>query len=269
MKGEGAYRYMSRQKPSPRTLIVKGEEEPDRCFSHPGQSESGKSMHAALLFLAPTLAVYLVKAIGATLRVHVVRGEIEQALRTRRPNVIYAFWHGHLLYLMHRYRGSGVYIMVSQSQDGELLSRMLHRFGFPTIRGSSSRGGRRSLLELVRRTRAGASAAIAPDGPRGPRHQAQLGIITLARLAKVPIIPVAVGARWKIEFQSWDRFLLPLPGSRVVVAYGEPVVVPSDADAAGVEQKRQELEGTLLRLTEEVTLAVRSNAPSPAGRGVE
>jgi lysophospholipid acyltransferase (LPLAT)-like uncharacterized protein len=104
----------------------------------------------------------------------------------------------------------------------------------------------------VRQVRAGASAGIAPDGPRGPRHQAQLGIITLARLSEVPIVPVAVGARWKVVFQSWDRFLLPLPGSRVVVAYGEPVVVPSDADAALLEQKRQELEAKLLKLTGEV-----------------
>jgi lysophospholipid acyltransferase (LPLAT)-like uncharacterized protein len=167
---------------------------------------------------------------------------------------------------MYRYRGSGVYILVSQSRDGEVLSRILQRFGMPTIRGSSSRGGRRSLLELVRRVRAGASAGMAPDGPRGPRHRAQVGIITLARLTEIPIIPVAVGARWKIEFQSWDRFLLPLPGSRIVVAYDEPVVVPSDADAAMLEQKRQELEGKLLKLTEEVTLAAHSRMSCSSGR---
>jgi lysophospholipid acyltransferase (LPLAT)-like uncharacterized protein len=196
----------------------------------------------------------------------VVRGDIEQTVRARRGNVIYAFWHGHLLYLMHRYRSSGVYILVSQSPDGEMLSRMLRRFGLPTIRGSSSRGGRRSLLELARQVRAGACAGIAPDGPRGPRHQAQSGIISLARLTEVPIIPVAVGARWKIEFQSWDRFLLPLPGSRVVVAYSEPVVVPPDTDAEVLEQKRQELEGKLLKLTAEVTLATSPYVPSPAGQ---
>jgi lysophospholipid acyltransferase (LPLAT)-like uncharacterized protein len=224
-------------------------------------------MHPVLHSLIPPSAAWLAKAICATLRVQVVRGDIEQTARAQRRNVIYAFWHGHLLYLMYRYRGSGVYILVSQSEDGEMLSRILQRFGLPTIRGSSSRGGRRSLLELVRRARAGASAAIAPDGPRGPRHQAQSGIITLARLTEIPIIPLAVGARWKIECQSWDRFLLPLPGSRVIVAYGESVVVPSDADTEVLEQKRQELEGKLLKLTEEVTLATSPYRSSPAGRG--
>jgi lysophospholipid acyltransferase (LPLAT)-like uncharacterized protein len=222
-------------------------------------------MTPLLRCLIPAPAAWLVKAICATLRVHVLRGDIEQSVSAQRPNVIYAFWHGHLLYLMYRYRGSGVYILVSQSQDGEVLSRVLQRFGLPTIRGSSSRGGRRSLLELVRQARAGASAGIAPDGPRGPRHRAQVGIIILARLTEIPIIPVAVGACWKIEFQSWDRFLLPLPGSRIVVAYGEPVVVPSDADSALVEQKRQELEGKLLKLTAEVTLATSSRMPSSSG----
>jgi lysophospholipid acyltransferase (LPLAT)-like uncharacterized protein len=225
-------------------------------------------MHPVLRSLMPHPTAWLVKGICATLRVRVMRGDIEQSIRARRRNVIYAFWHGHLLYLMYRYRGSGVYILVSQSRDGEVLSRILQRFGLPTIRGSSSRGGGRSLLELVRLARAGASAAIAPDGPRGPRHQAQSGIITLAQLTEIPIIPVAIGACWKIEFHSWDRFLLPLPGSRVMVAYDEPVVVPSDADTELLEQKRQELEGKLLKLTEEVTLATRSRRPSASGRGV-
>src|ERR671924_633666 len=223
-------------------------------------------MHPLLRSLIPTPAAWLVKAICATLRVQVVRGDIEQRVRAQRRNVIYAFWHGHLLYLMYRYSVSGVYILVSQSQDGEVLSRVLQRFGLPAIRGSSSRGGRQSLLELVRRVRAGASAGIAPDGPRGPRHQAQSGIIALARLTEVPIIPVAVEARWKVEFRSWDRFLLPLPGSRVVVAYGEPVVVPPDAEAELMERKRQELEGKPLKLTEEVTLALCSQTPAPAGK---
>jgi lysophospholipid acyltransferase (LPLAT)-like uncharacterized protein len=225
-------------------------------------------MHPLLRSLMPPATAWLVKAICATLRVCVVRSDIEQTVRAQRRNVIYAFWHGHLLYLMYRYRGSGVYILVSHSRDGEVLSRILRRFGLPTIRGSSSRGGRRSLLELVRLARAGASAAIAPDGPRGPRHQAQSGIIVLAQLTEIPIIPVAVGARWKIEFRSWDRFLLPLPGSRVIVAYDEPVMVPSDADTELLEQKRQELEGRLLKLSEEVNLAAYSRTPSPSGRGL-
>jgi lysophospholipid acyltransferase (LPLAT)-like uncharacterized protein len=225
-------------------------------------------MHAVLRSMLPPAAAWLAKALGATLRVQVVRGDIEPTVRARHRNVIYAFWHGHLLYLMYRYRGSGAYILVSQSRDGEILSQMLRHFGLPTIRGSSSRGGRRSLLALVRLARAGASVAIAPDGPRGPRHEAQSGIITLARLTEMPIIPVAVGARWKVEFHSWDRFLLPLPGSRVMVAYGEAIMVPPDADAAVLEQKRQELEATLLKLSEEVCLATRAHISSPAERGL-
>jgi lysophospholipid acyltransferase (LPLAT)-like uncharacterized protein len=224
-------------------------------------------MPAVLLSVLPGPAAWLIKAICGTLRPQVHRGDIDAALRARRQNVIYAFWHGHLLYLMYRYRGSGTRILVSQSRDGEFLSRVLRRFGLPTIRGSSSHGGRRSLLELVRQTRAGASVAIAPDGPRGPRHRAQPGIVALARLAGIPILPVAVGARWKVEFGSWDRFLLPLPGSRVVVVYGEPIVVPADADAALLEQKRQELENTLSKLTAEADAAARADTrPSPRGR---
>jgi hypothetical protein len=223
-------------------------------------------MNPALLSLVPAPAACLIKAICGTLRVQVLGGDIEAAVHQHRQNVIYAFWHGHLLYLMYRYRGRGVAILVSQSRDGEFLSRILQHFGLPTIRGSSSRGGQRSLRELVRQTRAGASAAIAPDGPRGPRHRAQPGIVALARLAGIPILPVAVGARWKVEFHSWDRFLLPLPGSRIVVAYGAPMVVPSDVDDAVLEQKRQELESVLLTLTNEANSAVCTCTPSSCGQ---
>jgi lysophospholipid acyltransferase (LPLAT)-like uncharacterized protein len=215
-------------------------------------------MHPVLLSLVPISAAWLIKAICLTLRVQVLGEDPATAQQARRQNVIYAFWHGQLLYLMYRYRGSGVHILVSQSRDGELLSRTLRHFGLPTIRGSSSRGGRRSLLALVRQTRHGSSVAIAPDGPRGPRHRVQAGIIALARLAAVPIVPIAVGARWKVEFQSWDRFLLPLPCSRLVIAYGAPLVVPAHADATLLEQKRQELEKVLLQLTDEVNLAART-----------
>ena len=215
-------------------------------------------MRTLLRSLLPTPAALLAWGICGTLRVRVLRPELEEAFWGRGRNVIYAFWHGHLCYLMYRYRGSGVRILVSQSRDGEFLSRVLAHFGLPTIRGSSTRGGRRSFLALVRHIRGGGSAAIAPDGPRGPRHRAQPGIIGLARLSGVAILPVAVGARWKVEFQSWDRFLLPLPCSRVVVAYDEPVVVPSTADAELMEQKRRELESKLLKLMDEVTLAARA-----------
>ena len=214
-----------------------------------------------LLSLVPAPAAWLVKAICRTLRVRVLRGDIEERLRHQGRNVIYAFWHGHLLYLMYRYRGSGVCILVSHSRDGELLSRILRRFGLPVVRGSSSHGGRRSLLQLVRHTRGGGCVAIAPDGPRGPRQRAQPGAIALARLTGVPIVPLALGARWKVEFHSWDRFLLPLPFSRVVLAYGEPVSIPPHADESLMEQKRQELEQTLLKLTDEVNQAVCSRHP--------
>jgi lysophospholipid acyltransferase (LPLAT)-like uncharacterized protein len=214
-------------------------------------------MRTLLRSLLPAPAALLARGICGTLRVRVLRPELEEAFWGRGRNVIYAFWHGHLFYLMYRYRGSGVRILVSQSRDGEFLSRVLAHFGLPTIRGSSTRGGGRSFLKLVRHIRSGGSAAMAPDGPRGPRHRAQPGIIGLARLSGVPILPVAVGAHWKVEFQSWDRFLLPLPRSRVIVAYDEPVVVPSNADAELMEQKRLELESKLLKLMDEVTLAAR------------
>ncbi|HDL64963.1 MAG TPA: DUF374 domain-containing protein, partial [Proteobacteria bacterium] len=99
-------------------------------------------------------------------------------------NLIFAFWHNRFTMMpfvcKDHFHMNQVAVIVSQSQDGELVVRFLQRFHFKTIRGSSSRGGKRAMLNLVRTIRDGWNVALTPDGPRGPRYQVQDGIITLA-----------------------------------------------------------------------------------------
>jgi hypothetical protein len=196
------------------------------------------------------LASWLLRTLFLTLRPVYVHRHFEQRILSRGTPCVLAVWHGRALYFMHLYRWQAATILVSHSKDGELVSRLLARFGLHATRGSSSRGGSQGLLQMVRSIRAGYHGAITPDGPRGPRYHAHPGVVAVAKQAGVPILPVAYGAQWKWVLQSWDRFVVPLPFSRVVVVYGEPIAVPPEASAAALRAKCQEVEASLRYLTE-------------------
>jgi lysophospholipid acyltransferase (LPLAT)-like uncharacterized protein len=140
-----------------------------------------------------------------------------------------AFWHRHLLLMRYAYRGPKMSVLVSRSRDGELIAQVLERLGISTSRGSTSRGGAAGLRDLLRRARAGWDLAVTPDGPRGPLREVQPGVVLAAAASGLPVIPVAIAPSRRRELGSWDRMIVPLPGSRVHVVYGEPIDVPRDA----------------------------------------
>jgi lysophospholipid acyltransferase (LPLAT)-like uncharacterized protein len=169
----------------------------------------------------------LVRGLGASWRVRAIGAEHETACRTG-GGFLYAFWHGHLLPLVYLKRRRGIVVLVSQNVDGEYITQVIHREGFRTVRGSSSRGGFRSLLEMARLGADGQAIAITPDGPRGPRHKAQAGVLLVAQRAGVPILPLAVAARPRRLLDSWDSFLIPAPFARIVLGHGAPIRLPAD-----------------------------------------
>ena len=212
---------------------------------------SGETLAERLVWTSAIwLASWLLRALFVTLRPIYVQRHFEQMMLQRQTPCILAVWHGRLLYFVHLYRWRFATMLVSRSKDGEVLSRLLARFGLHATRGSSSRHGSQGLLQMVKRIRQGYYGAITPDGPRGPRYYAHPGVVAVAKKAGVPILPVAYGAQWKRVLGSWDAFVVPLPFSRVVVIYGEPIYVPSEASAAVMRAKRQEVETCLRRLTE-------------------
>ena len=192
---------------------------------------------------------WVLRVLFVTLRPEYMQRQAEQ--RAHAP-ILFAFWHGRMLYFLKLYEhlGSRVTILVSHSRDGELITQLLSCFGFQTTRGSTSRGGARGLLAIVNKVRSGIHAGFAPDGPRGPRYRVQPGLVLVAKRTGAPILPITFGAQWKRVLASWDAFLLPLPFSRIVVVYGEPIYVPADASAADLEAKRREVETSLRRITE-------------------
>lgn len=171
----------------------------------------------------------LVHSLFATTRVE--RAGVEHFERFRRLGepVIFVFWHGHLLPLVHIHRHEGIVVLVSEHGDGEYISRIIGRNGFGAVRGSSTRGGTRGLRRLVRAARQGRDLAVTPDGPRGPRGDFKPGALVVAQLTGLPVIPLGVGASAAWRMRSWDAFLVPKPFSTVRVEYLPPRFVPRDA----------------------------------------
>jgi lysophospholipid acyltransferase (LPLAT)-like uncharacterized protein len=161
----------------------------------------------------------------------------------RRP--IMAFFHGRVLTATYFFRDRGIVVMISENFDGEWIARIIERFGYGTSRGSTSRGGRRALLQLKRHMEQGRPAGFAVDGPRGPARTVQPGVVWLAKLTGNPVVPFHMEASSYWSLNSWDRTQVPKPFSTVAVAVGMPIDVRSDVDAAGIEQKRREVEEAL------------------------
>ncbi len=182
--------------------------------------------------------------------------------------LIVAFWHEHLVLMPCFGWWPRVCIMISQHRDGELIARAVRPLGIEAVRGSSTRGGRGALRQILRAYGQGASLAWTPDGPRGPRRVAKIGVIQTARTTGATIVPVAAAARWHRRLGSWDRMVIPWPGTRIVFSVGTPLRVPHDADPDALEDARARLEHELerVRLDAEqrlgVTAAVGADAPA-------
>jgi lysophospholipid acyltransferase (LPLAT)-like uncharacterized protein len=192
----------------------------------------------------------VIQALGATLRWRLDGFERFDDIAARGQQPIMAFWHGRILPATYYFRRRGIVVITSENFDGEWIARIIERFGFGTARGSTSRGARKALLQLTRDMGAGKPAGFTLDGPRGPARVAQPGAIWLAKATGNPVLPFHLEASRHWTLGSWDRTQIPKPFATVAIAIGEPLYVATDADEAGIEAGRQELERRL-RLLEQ------------------
>ena len=205
-------------------------------------------------------AGWLFHAIVSTLRIETPGFDDVRRLKAGGRPVLYAFFHGAFFPMVYALRKQGVCILTSLSRDGELLSRVLLSQGYQVVRGSSTRGGIRGLLEMTRIIQKGSDGGIAVDGPKGPRHQVKPGVLFLAEKTGAPIIPIGVGFSNAFCFRkSWDASMLPLPFSRVVLKYGGPMVIRAGDER---EKKAKELQEVLFTLTEEAQKLCSSSTTS-------
>jgi lysophospholipid acyltransferase (LPLAT)-like uncharacterized protein len=190
----------------------------------------------------------LLATLGRTLRWRVEGLQHFERVTAAGHQPIIAFWHGRILPGTIYFQRRGIVVMTSENFDGEWIARIIHRFGYRTARGSTSRGARKAMLQLVREMARGRGAGFTLDGPRGPARVAQPGAVWLAKATGNPVVPIHLEASSHWTLGSWDRTQIPKPFARVSLAIGEPIYVPRDADSSAVEQARAELERRLAAL---------------------
>jgi lysophospholipid acyltransferase (LPLAT)-like uncharacterized protein len=190
----------------------------------------------------------LVQLLGSTLRWKTEGLEHFDAIVAAGHQPVMAFWHGRILPATYYYRRRGIVVITSENFDGEWIAGIIERFGYGTARGSTSRGGKRALLQLVRDMAAGKPAGFTLDGPRGPARVAQPGAVWLAKATGNPVLPFHLEASRHWTMNSWDRTQIPKPFSTVAITMGEPFHVAADADDAGLERARLLLEERLRAL---------------------
>ena len=185
-------------------------------------------------FLAEWLGTTLLRLLAKTWRVEIVAIENRQAAQTSAGGPIWVVWHEHVPTSLLVHRGQPVRALISRHHDGEVIARITKKLGLETVRGSSSKGGREALREMVEMKRSPFGYALTPDGPRGPRHSFAAGALKLSVAIERPLLPNGYGASRAWRAKSWDRMMIPKPFSKVVVVYGSPIQVDK-SDLASTE----------------------------------
>src|SRR5688572_3044436 len=199
----------------------------------------------------------LISALGHTLRWRVEGLEHLEAIRASGRQPVMSFWHGRILPATFYFRRRGIVVITSENFDGEWIARIIERFGYGTARGSTTRGARKAMLQLLRAMKRGKPAGFTLDGPRGPARAAQPGAVWLARATGNPLLPFHLEASAHWTLRSWDRTQIPKPFSTVALVVGEPLEVPADMPDEGLEATRLELERRLATLEQRAVEMVR------------
>lgn len=162
-----------------------------------------------------------------------------------RPGRIFCLWHSRLLLACGTQKDQPLHVLISRHHDGEYLARTVERLGGRPIRGSTTRGGGRALLEIVRVLEAGGDVILTPDGPKGPRLRVQQGCVAAASRTGAELIPMGLECRRARRLRSWDRFVVPWPFTKVAVRFGPPLRVPPDLDEASLAAECRRLEDAM------------------------
>ncbi len=206
------------------------------------RTSRSKRMQAAAI---AALGYPIVALLGATLRWRVEGLEHFDAVLASGRQPVMGFWHGRILTATYFFRRRGIVVITSENFDGEWIARIIERFGYGTARGSTSRGARRAMLQLVRDMKRGRPAGFTLDGPRGPARVAQPGAVWLAGATGNPLLPFHLEASSHWTLGSWDRTQIPKPFSTVALVVGTPIeVMRVDADV-DLSHAQRDLEATL------------------------
>lgn len=171
-------------------------------------------------------AYYYIAFTKKTLRLK----EIELVPRFEKQSV-YALWHGEQILPLCLNSGKQIVAMCSMSKDGEIQAGVLKDFGFIAVRGSTSKGAEKALIETIRYARKGHYVAFTVDGPKGPIYKVKPGLLLVSQKVGLRLIPISAVAKNSLVFnKAWDKFRVPLPFSKTVIVYGRPIEITKDDD---------------------------------------
>jgi lysophospholipid acyltransferase (LPLAT)-like uncharacterized protein len=216
------------------------------------EGEGGRSawIDRLKISLISTAGYWAIRILGCTLRWEVEGWENFHAIEAAGRRRIFTFWHGRILPAAYFFRGRGIVVMTSRNTDGEYIARVIRRLGYGTARGSSSRGAGRALVEMIRELRNNRDVGFTIDGPRGPRYVAKPGAVWIASKTGDGIFPFHASPEKSWILNSWDRFHVPKPFTRVLILMGPPIFVDRDASDELLAAFQQKLQYTLENLLE-------------------
>jgi lysophospholipid acyltransferase (LPLAT)-like uncharacterized protein len=191
----------------------------------------------------------VIRLLGPTLRVCVSREDGSPETIDQRP-LIASFWHACQIPATYLFRDFGIRVMSSNSYDGEYMGRIIRKFGFVAVKGSSSRNAVKALLGLRRALDEGWTVAFTLDGPRGPRYKVKPGPVALARSAGVPMAMFHIACEKASVLNTWDRLIIPRPFSRTLIRMGKLIHVPADATDEDIDRYTAQLQASLDRVRE-------------------
>lgn len=190
---------------------------------------------------------FLYRSLMFTWRVRRFDSPQASALINNDTPFILAHWHGDEYALIHLVKTFRLATMTSTSRDGDVVNYLICRLGGATSRGSSTRGGARALLGLIRLIGSGRKASVAVDGPRGPAHVVKPGVFALAKKSDAPVLPVGVHCAFAIRFnKSWNRAILPLPFAKIQIVINPPVDTSGSDDERKGETLAREIDNASL-----------------------
>ena len=202
-------------------------------------------VYRLFLKVVPVIFQWISVLLYSTCRINIHGQEHRDQIDAHDGPAIGSFWHYSILFSMFFLRKIGGVAMVSASKDGEIVSNIVKKMGYETVRGSRSRGGIKAMKGLMRHIRQGKNAAIVADGSLGPPRVVQAGCIMLASRTGAPILPFLWSCNNYKRFASWDGTSLPMPFSKIEFFYGEPLDVPPKIKSDGIEEYRLILENRL------------------------
>ena len=179
-----------------------------------------------LRFAGNFVLFHLVNILCKTLKIKFENSEVVNVLEKQNRNFILGFWHCTMILPWYLNRDKNFAGLTSKSKDGDLLAKVLRKWNYTVLRGSSSEGGDIALGLMVDFAKNGQSIAITPDGPTGPPYKLKAGAVVSAKRANLPLILMGVGFRKKRILKSWDKFQVPKFFTRANVIYSDPVFIP-------------------------------------------